>query len=216
MKAIGDIVKETSISQSLHSTLPTKQDSNKALPTTSLTLTDLDLRFAPTKWGYVANNPEKAYQAYVLCLVHIENTYGRPHAAMWIRTQVLALFGSSSCKDEGIADGIKLFADSFATEVKGFKLSELMLFFARYKAGRYDNSYSSFDVRRIGNAFFKEFLPERNRELDKLTRLAEQERIEQRQAKIPEGYTSLSWYLELKKRAENGDEEAQKMITHKL
>ena len=40
-----------------------------------------------------------------------------------------------------------------------------MLFFSRYKAGKYDNSFYSFDAKRIGNAFFKESLPKRNSEI---------------------------------------------------
>lgn len=48
---------------------------------------------------------------------------------MWIYAQVLALFGSSSCKDEGVAQGIGIFAQTFASSVQIYKLSELMLFF---------------------------------------------------------------------------------------
>ena len=68
---------------------------------------------------------------------------------------MLALFGSSSCKDEGVAQGIGIFAQTFASSVQIYKLSELMLLFSRYKSGRYDNSFPQFDARRIGNAFSK-------------------------------------------------------------
>ena len=111
-----------------------------------------------------------------------------------------------------MADGIRLFAASFAKETSIFKLSELMLFFARYKAGKYDNSYYSFDTRRIGNAFFKEFLPERQRELDRITKEEEQRKIEERRFTPPEGYSSLSWYNHLKERASKGDQEAIKQL----
>ena len=95
----------------------------------------------------------------------------------------------------------------FAQEVRQYKLSELMLFFARYKAGRYDNSYSSFDTKRIGNAFFKEFLPQRNAELDMAIRKHEQEESLRRRELpdgyvIPEGYNAYTWYLERKRRGE--------------
>jgi nitrite reductase/ring-hydroxylating ferredoxin subunit len=78
---------------------------------------------------------------------------------------MLALYGSSSNQSKGVADGIPLFSASFAAEAGRYKLSELMLFFARYKAGRYDKSFSTFDCRRIGNSFFREFLPDRTDEL---------------------------------------------------
>ena len=87
-----------------------------------------------------------------------------------------------------------------------------MLFFARYKAGKYDNSYSSFDAKRIGNAFFSEFTKERNRELDKIHREKAQKEIEKRRFTPPEGYTSWTWYKELKRRASEGDKEAIAML----
>ena len=107
-----------------------------------------------------------------------------------------------------MADGIKTFSDSFVSVVDGFKLSELMLFFARYKAGCYDNSFSTFDTKRIGNAFRKEFIPERNRELDRAERKRQMEAVERRRFVPPAGYSSLSWYRHVKKLADAGDEEA--------
>lgn len=167
------------------------------------------------KWEYVMGNVEKAYTSETPCLIHIEKMHGTDNMVHWVKGQILALFGSSTSDDKGIADGISLFAQSFAMQVKGFKLTELMLFFARYKSGKYDNSYTKFDARRIGNAFFKEFIPERNIELDRINSKRIQQEIEERRFTPPEGYTSLSWYEELKKRAANGDEEAKRMIKGK-
>lgn len=177
---------------------------------------DIERQFSPNNWGYTLSNPDKAYMADCPTLVTYEQLYGEGVSSDWIRIQILTLFGSSNCKDAGVADGIKLFAQSFAQEVKTYKLSELMLFFARYKAGKYDNSYASFDARRIGNAFFNEFRKERNNELDKINRERTQREIEERRFTPPEGYSSYSWYLELKKRAINGDAEAKSLLFNKL
>lgn len=147
-------------------------------------------------------------------LLDYGSIYGSECPSDWIYLQVLALYGSSGNKDKGIADGIRLFAQSFAQEVRTFKISELMLFFARYKAGKYDNSYSSFDAKRIGNAFFTEFVKERNRELDRINREKTQTEIEERRFTPPAGYSSLSWYLELKRRAESGDNEAIRILNN--
>lgn len=129
----------------------------------------------------------------------------------------MALFGSSSSKDVGVVDGIKIFAQSFASQVKVYKLSELMLFFSRYKAGRYDNSFSQFDARRIGNAFFKEFIPERSNEIDSFERKRiNEEALTRRELPqgyiIPDGYNAYTWYIELKKRESNGDLEAINLL----
>lgn len=173
---------------------------------------DIERQFSPNNWGYVLSCPEKAYLADCPTLISYENTYGENLSADWVRLQVLTLYGASNCKDIGVVDGIKLFSQTFAQEVKTFKLSELMLFFARYKAGKYDNSYASFDAKRIGNAFFKEFVKERNIELDRITKEQTQKEIERRRFTPPEGYSSLSWYKELRRRASEGDIEALELL----
>ena len=155
---------------------------------------DIEMLFSPANWGYAMDNTEKAYKAECPTIYDYSEKFGIEYAVMWVRL-------------------IKLFCHSFTAQVKGFKLSELMLFFARYKAGRYDNSFASFDARRIGNAFFKEFIPERNSELDRINREEMQREIELRRFTPPKGYTSLSWYLELRRRADAGDEEAIRMLT---
>ncbi len=173
---------------------------------------DAERQFSPANWGYASQNPERAYKAQCPTLQQYDSLYGEGSSDLWIETMVTGLFGASSSREKGNANGIHVFCQSFAAQVKGFKLSELLLFFGRYKAGRYDNSYASFDARRIGNAFFREFVPERNLEIDRINRIAEQKRIEKRRFTPPEGYSSLSWYQELKKRAEEGDEEAQRLL----
>lgn len=168
------------------------------------------------QWSFASSNPERAYLSDSPSLKQYSLTFGEKMAEKWIYMQIMALYGSSSNTDKGLADGIRLFAASFSREASPYKLSELMLFFARYKAGKYDNSYSTFDTRRIGNAFFREFLPARQIELDRIIKQQEQQRIEFRRFVPPEGYTSLSWYQELKRRAENGDQEAIKLLSTPL
>lgn len=186
--------------------------STKEFLTAYQTRGDVESSFSPQKWGFTVANPERAYLADCPTLLVYDKLYGDNSAYRWIKIQVIALFGSSSSKEKGVVDGIGIFSSSFAAQVGSFKLSELMLFFARYKAGRYDNSYSSFDARRVGNAFFKEFIPERNNELDKINRDKVQKEIEERRYTPPAGYNSFSWYMELKKRASNGDLDAMREL----
>lgn len=145
-------------------------------------------------------------------LAAYDRIYGEGCAEDWICMQITVLFAASSSREKGLADGIRLFSSAFAGEVRQYKLSELMLFFARYKAGKYDNSYASFDAKRIGNAFFKEFLRERVHEIDRCERAKTQQQIEERRFVAPEGHTSYSWYQELKRRAQAGDEQAARQL----
>lgn len=173
--------------------------------------------FSPQNWGYTARNPEKAYYADCPTLQKYDEFYGEGNAEFWIYGQVIALFGSSSSKDPGVVDGITIFAQSFASQVKIYKLSELMLFFARYKAGRYDNSFSQFDARRIGNAFFKEFIPERSKEIESCERKRRNEEALNRRELpkgyiVPDGYNTYTWYKEILRRASSGDQEAINLL----
>ena len=129
---------------------------------------DVERQFNPTHWGYTLSNPDKAYAASCPTLAAYDRLYGEGCAEDWVCTQITVLFAASSSREKGLADGIRLFSSAFAAEVRQYKLSELMLFFARYKSGKYDNSYASFDAKRIGNAFFKEFLKERVHEIDRV------------------------------------------------
>lgn len=212
MKAIGQIIAENKTLTHTHSpsSLTTTQTWMKKYPTPS----QIEHTFSPMQWQYASSNPEKAYLSDSPSLKQYSLTFGEKTAEKWIYMQIMALYGSSSNTDKGVADGIHIFAASFAKETSTYKLSELLLFFARYKAGRYDNSYHSFDTRRIGNAFFREFLPERQRELDRITRDQEQQRIESRRFTPPQGHTSLSWYHHLKERASQGDQEAITLLNH--
>lgn len=131
--------------------------------------------------------------------------YGEGSASDWIAIQIIALFGASSSKDKELVNSIIIFSETFAAETKRYKLSELMLFFGRYKAGKYDNSYQSFDTKRIGNAFFKEFLPQREYEIGVYhQRQSQEESLKRRELPegyvIPEGYNPYTWYKELIKR----------------
>ena len=185
---------------------------------TSITLSQERIlsKFSPANWGYVITNTEKAYTANVPTLGQFADSVGEDKLVHWIRMQILALYSASSNKDIGLADGINIFATSFAMQVKGYKFTELMLFFARYKAGRYDNSFASFDARRIGNAFFREFIPQRNQELDRINSQRNLKEIEERRFVPPAGYSSLTWYQEIKRRAANGDAEAMRYLNDRL
>lgn len=113
--------------------LPSVSVESKAWLTKWKDPSDIERVFSPTNWAYVAQNPEKAYFSNCPTIKKYDEVYGEGNAEMWIYAQVLALFGSSSCKDEGVAQGIGIFAQTFASSVQIYKLSELMLFFSRYK-----------------------------------------------------------------------------------
>ena len=202
MKTIGQIVQANRMPQNTPCTsLPAPVSREEKLWVQKWTgPSDVERQFNPTHWGYTLSNPDKAYAASCPTLAAYDRLYGEGCAEDWVCMQITVLFAASSSREKGLADGIRLFSSAFAAEVRQYKLSELMLFFARYKSGKYDNSYASFDA--------KEFLKERVHEIDRVERARVQQEIEDRRFTPPEGYTSFSWYQELKRRAAQGDTEA--------
>ena len=86
----------------------------------------------------------------------------------WLIAQLNNLFMTSASKDVESYNSIQSFASVFYARVMRYKITELLLFFARYKAGMYDDgSWSQFSTQTIGRAFGK-FQIDRNHELDKI------------------------------------------------
>lgn len=140
-------------------------------------------------------------------LAEISNTYGQNEVSKLIAEYVTYIFMASGKADAAAAREIKSFADAFSAEVRRFKLAEITLFFARYRSGKYENSFATFDARKIGHAFFKEFLPQRNAEI------AAEEREKERLAR--ENDTEPTYTYEQYKiiqKAAQGDTGAQKQL----
>jgi hypothetical protein len=171
--------------------------------------------FSPALWDYAMRNKKSIWEKKdVPTLMAVEDAYGPEAADLWVYIEISSLFVTSSNDKKAVSEGIKSFSSCFAAKVRNYQLSVLLLFFGRYRAGEFDESYATFDARRIGNAFDK-FCEVWSREQDSFERERNVERVmrnTQKPSDIPEGYTSLSWYQELKKRAREGDQEAIRLL----
>jgi hypothetical protein len=182
----------------------------------NLTSSEITQRFSPGNMEYILANPGLAITTDKSpTVIEVKKTFGDEFFKGWLLQQLYALFLTSKERDMSLIKTIETFATYFASELNRFKLSEIMLYLARYKAGKYDASYTSFDEKRIGYCFFHQFQEERNNELEKEYRRKSMEESLKRASlpdSVPRGYTSLSWYNELKKRERNGDEEAKRLL----
>lgn len=205
-RTIGDIVATSSA--------PTQSCSVRHSGTSpSLTLewtrkwpcrSELTKAFSPTACIPASDDIYRCVKANVPTLLQLSEIYGRGFPAKWIQIHISDLFAGSSAKDEELAKGIKEFSYILASAAKNYKLSEMLAFFGLYRIGRYDDSYQSFDKRRIGVAFGrfeKEIAYVREKhELERKRREREQRRFYP-----PEGYTPLEWVRHLRQRAKEGD-----------
>lgn len=149
--------------------LPTNQD--REFYARFPTLAKVESAFSPSHWGYAIEHYQQAYTTDCVSIGRLDRIYGPGSSMAWIETQFTGLYLLSSSKDKGIVDCIRSFSGIFASETRRYKISDLLLFFARFAVGHYGaNNWSAYDLRRIGTAFFTEFLPERNREMDYMER----------------------------------------------
>lgn len=170
-------------------------------------------------WAELHATPSRAYNANCPTLKELAMLYDYPIkisnnsadditnlAEYWVRMQLVYLFTNSSCKDASLAKTIEPFARSFASEAKDFKLTELMLFFSYYMAGKLndDDSYVTFSTKRIGDAFRK-FRQVRDKQLLSLEREACNENISE-SVEYPTCFeNSLVWSQHIVKLAANGN-----------
>ena len=115
-------------------------------------------------------NPDKAYSEKSPAIGDLGRMYHAEEApALWVEAQLMTLDFASQTKEGADMQALTEFSRLFAAQYPGIKLTEFLLFVARFKLGRYGKFYGYFDTLTIGEAFRK-FLRERGDELDVLER----------------------------------------------
>lgn len=155
------------------------------------------LNYSPQRWAYMAAHVADAYRWQCPSVSALATLFGRTAPKMWIDEQVTHLFLTSQSRDGSQSAQICSFADTFASTVGRYKLTEVMLFFARYASGVYGRSLSAFDARVVGQTFHHEFLTERRSELSQLEAEAEAKRLAEERTLRRSHCVSRERYLSL-------------------
>lgn len=140
-----------------------------------------------------ANNQENAVMGNYPTLNDINTAYGNGFAVEWLLPQINNLSTHTGAKNLTQEQQYDL-ARIIATEYKFLKVTEMLLFFYRFKTGRYGRFYGSVDPMVITCAL-REFLQERNSLIDSY----EQKRRQEERERQSEGTISYEEYLSLKK-----------------
>lgn len=153
----------------------------------------------------------KAYFSDTPTFAIYAETFGLEQLALWVRTQLLGLDLFSETKEGAESESLEEASKLFAYNYEWVKITEFLLFIARFKLGYYGKFYGYFDPITIGEAF-RLFLKERVIEISRIEQqISARKRAEQRLV-LPKGYTSYSLYQELKERAKKGDKQALKQL----
>lgn len=135
----------------------------------------------------VLSDLDKAYSDKCPLISDIERMYGAGSSALWVKTQLLTLDFASSVKEGADVDALVEFSQLFARMYHYIKLTEFLLFVARFKLGRYGKFYGYFDTITIGEAFRK-YLRDRDYEMDAVIRRRNNRRFEEHQADVERGH----------------------------
>lgn len=133
--------------------------------------------------------------------------YGKNTPAMWLLPQLYNLSEYCGCKEKLTGESLEECAFLIASEYYYMKVSEMMLFFHRFKLGRYGRFYGSVDPMVIMEALM-EFARERRQAYEQKENKEKQERMEESRGQG----VSYEQYLAIRKRAEMGDHEAIELL----
>lgn len=122
--------------------------------------------FNPGLQGDICGDAEMCFFGGAPTLAQLNATYGSQTAAMWLIPQLYNLSEYCGCKEKLQGRPLEECASVIAAEFRYLSVSELMLFFHRFKSGRYGRFYGSVDPLVITTSL-RDFLEERSIEYER-------------------------------------------------
>lgn len=145
------------------------QQQTNLLPSKYGTLNDFLQKFNPGQQMTVCSDSELCFFGDYPTLATVKASYGSNAPIMWIVPQLYDLSEYCGCRDKLSSRQLEECASIISTEFYFLKISELMLFFRRFKSARYGRFYGSVDPLIIMQSL-RGFLKERNLTIDKAER----------------------------------------------
>lgn len=139
-------------------------------------------------------------------------TYGDETPVEWLVIQFGSLNDFAEVRSKISDSQIYELANLVLSEYYYLNVAEILFFIGRFKIGYYGTFYGSIDPMKITNALMQ-YVRERQQDMERYEK--EQYRIRREKEIQERGNNRISYveYLELKQRAESGDEEARKMLS---
>lgn len=166
-----------------------------------------DLQFKLVRCN--ATHSELALNDSIPSLGLLSSTYGDETPIEWLKIQFGSLNDFAEVSTKIAKEQLSELSEIFLSEYYYINAAEICFFIARFKAGKYGRFYGSIDPLKITSAML-DYVSERWKDIER----KERERYRnQREKEIEErGNNRISYaeYQELKRRAESGDEKAQK------
>lgn len=183
-KTVGMLIRQQRQETSLRSTRPSSRDVMlSAIKQRYPTFSQASAAYSTSLQPILLADLDKAYSEKSPTLSDLERMYGDGSSVLWAKTQLLTIDFASVTKESADENALNEFSNLFVRQYHYIKLTEFILFVARFKLGRYGKFYGYFDTITIGEAFRK-FLKERSDELDIIIRKRNNQAQEQRQVPV--------------------------------
>lgn len=150
-------------------------------------------KFNPSVQMTVCKEPRVCHLGNFPTLGMLNMTYGTESAATWLLPQLYNLSEFCGCKNKLEGTPLDECASIIANEYNHLKVTELMLFFYRFKNGWYGKFYGTVDPLVITTSIH-EFIKERNVFFDKYNSELQDKRLEEQK----ENCISYAEYLRIK------------------
>ena len=145
------------------------------------------MKVTPDAQQAFARQPEIAVMGDYPTLTKVCQAYGSTASAQWLLPQIVDASLFVGAKNLDKRQQMQL-AQVIATEYRHLKVTELLLFFHRFKTGRYGHFYGSVDPMVITCAL-RTFIAERN----ELIARYEQQRREQEEEEYRKNHPPMSY-----------------------
>lgn len=106
-------------------------------------------QYTPTYQRQISNKPDYCFFADFPTLAKVREMMGINAPVVWLVPQLLDLSEFCGCKNKLTVRQLEECASMIVSEFYFLKVSELMLFFARFKAGHYGVFYGAVDPMTI-------------------------------------------------------------------
>lgn len=159
-----------------------------------------------------ATHAELAMNTQIPSLGLLSASYGEETPLEWLKIQFGSLNDFAGTSTKISREQLDELAWIFLSEYYYINAAEICLFLARFKAGKYGQFYGAIDPMKITAAMLS-YVSERRKELRKQERKKQSQDREQEIADRNSRGISYEQYLELKERAERGDQEAIRLLT---
>lgn len=133
----------------------------------------------PSAQQYCAEHTDRVFNGNAPSMVVMDTAYGKDAATRWMLPQLLNLALYCGVKEKLDVEQATELARIIRTEFGYLNAAELMLFFYRFKSGRYGRFYGAVDPLEIMIALREHFIPERNQKISELENRAEAKRAEE-------------------------------------